>query len=150
MTKTKTTSKKKITKAPAKKKPVKKVVAKKKSVKKKAAPKKAASARKPAARVAKKVTPKKIIRRKPDEAATKKRNTNKEEIKPIVEIVEAPTPLVEKSTEIHEVNTSETAFVPGLDKKSMQQAAIRNYDNHHIRLSKKKGGINPSSKKPLW
>ena len=142
MAKSKTPSKKKGAKAPAKKKPVKKV-----AVKKKAAPKKAVSTRKPAPRVAKKTSPKKTIRRKAVESATKQKTKNKEN-KKAVEKIETQLPPVEEKTA--EVNTSAGAFVPGLDKKSMQQAATRNYDNHHIRLSNRKGGIKPSGKKPLW
>jgi hypothetical protein len=141
MAKSKTPSKKKGTKAPAKKKPVKKV-----AVKKKAAPKKAASTRKTAARVAKKTIPKKTIRRKAVETATKQK-TKKKENKAVVEKIQTPPPVEEKSPE---VNTTPSAFVPGLDKKSMEQAAVRNYDNHHIRLSNRKGGVKPSGKKPLW
>jgi hypothetical protein len=143
MTKSKTPSKKTGTKAPAKKKSAKKVVAKKK-----AAPKKAASTRKPAAGVTKKITPKKTIRRKAALAAITKQKTKKKENKVVVETIEASLPPVEEKSP--EINSNTSADVPGLDEKSMQRAAVRNYDNHHIRLSNRKGGIKPSGKKPLW
>ncbi len=148
MAKSKTPTKKKGTKTPAKKKPVKKSAAKKK-----AAPKKASSTRKPAARAAKKTPPKKARSRKATETITTKQKTKKKENKAVVETMEASLPPVEeKSQEVKEVevNDNPNPAVPGMDKKSMQQAAIRNYDNHHIRLSNRKGGIKPSGKKPLW
>jgi len=143
MVKSKTPSKKTGNKAPAKKKAAKKVVAKKK-----ASPKKAISTRKPAARVAKKTPPQKTIRRKAAKTATTKQKTKKRENKAVAKTIETSLPPVEEKS--NEVNPNTNVPVLGLDKKSMQQAAIRNYDNHHIRLSNRKGGIKPSGKKPLW
>ena len=82
----------------------------------------------------------------------------------VIEKVETTPPPVEENTpvEIVEANLSsqenentpvvnlDTTGMLGTDKKSLKRAAVRNYDNHHIRLSNRKGGLKPSGKKPLW
>ncbi len=149
--------------------PVKKKAAAKKNiaVKKKAAPKKKSTVRKSTpvkkAVVAKKKTSSVA---KPVIHATKTANPKKaapkkiisdipitEEIKyttdtPVVEQTANNIPPVEeKSPLVVPVNT----MAPGLDKKTIQRAALRSYDNHTMPLSShRKDGIKPAGKKPLW
>jgi len=55
------------------------------------------------------------------------------------------------ATEEKSVTNSNTSEMLGMDKKSIEQAAVRHYDNHHLRLSSVgKGRTKPSGKKPLW
>ena len=149
-------AKKKGSKVPAKKRATKKAAPKKKKAapKKSIAKKKAASSRKPAARAtkkaeSKKAAPKKAVKRKAPVASKAK-----DRIKKVTTAIEPATvesnlpPVEEKSPE---VNTSIANGIPGMKKKDLQRAAVRNYDNHHIQLSSvPKGGIKPSGKKPLW
>jgi hypothetical protein len=132
--KTKPATKKKAGKATVKKAVVKKkVAAKRKStvVKKKTVKKKPVTpARKPIARtIIKKIT------EKPVDAPQK-------------ESVEIDQPPVKETSP--EINTDIVNPVEDIVTKSTQKEAARQYDNHHIRLSGKKGGFKPSGKKPLW
>ncbi len=149
----KATSKKTVAKKSLTKKPVRrgvKAVAKKKtSVKKKAASKKKAvsRSRKPASRVTKTATRKKTVPQKLAVTAKAKQRT-KRILKKEIELPADNNlaPVEEKSPEI---NTNKI-IAPGMDNKSLQRAAVRNYDNHNVRLSTRKGGIKPAGKKPLW
>jgi hypothetical protein len=127
------------------------VAAKKKStvVKKKAIKKKSVTpVRKPAARTIKTI---------------KKKTPKKPVVIPEKEIEEANQPPVkETSLEINNditppaqdiVTPVPDAITPEQDIvviKETQKAAARHYDNHHIRLSSRKGGFKASGKKPLW
>ncbi len=128
-------------KAVAKKTATKKKTASKKVVAKKVAvKKKSVSIRKPVELLIKKATPVKTIVKKPTVAAPK--------IQEPIPVETNLPPVAENSPEIIPVTNSSA---PGMNTKSMQTEAVRHYDNHHIHLSnKKKGGIKPSGKKPLW
>lgn len=151
------------------KKPVKKTAPKKKQVKK-AAPRKKG----PAKKTAKKAAPKKAAPKKKAVATKKKTAPKKKSIpakKTPVKRKASPAPVkktrkpqpVPKITSAEEQNdvaapVTDTPVVsmnrnvmPASDRKSMQRAAVRNYDNHHLSISShKKGGPKPSGKKPLW
>ncbi|MDZ4794216.1 MAG: hypothetical protein SGI83_08055 [Bacteroidota bacterium] len=155
--KTKKAAPKKVAKKTATKKGVKKaapkkVAAKKKAVAKKTIPvKKKASAntRKPAARAKKTlIRPKKIVSKASKAASFETKGKKATKAKAVENIVETNLPPVEeKSPEVQAFQT----MAPVVDIKSMQKVAVRNYDNHHLRLSNlRKGGIKPSGKKPLW
>lgn len=126
-------------KGAAKKTAVKKVVAKKKAVIKKKAPaKKKASVKKskPASTA---------VKTSPEKKRAIKRTAKKIEQE---QTVASLPPVEEKSTEIKHAVTENLS---GMDQKALQRAAVRNYDNHHLRLSNtKKGGPKPTGKKPLW
>jgi hypothetical protein len=153
------TAKKKAAKAPAKKTAPKKITkkaAKKATPKKAIPPKKRTVAKKKA--VTKNLKPaahssKASITVKTRQSKTAVITTATEKTKPVskketVQPIDTNLPPVEEKSPA--INPGVTT-VPGMDKKSMQRAAVRNYDNHHLRLSNhSKGGIKPSGKKPLW
>jgi len=167
---TKAVSKKKVTKkAVARKKTAvkktavkkkaatkKKAITKKKSIaKKKAAPKKATVTKKkakviqlkPKSKTIKKAAAPKPVRQKTVVPKMADQQVEKVPDQTPVETIETNLPPVEeKSPEVEHIAIP----LPGNDKKSMEQAAARHYDNHHIKLSNRKGGIKPSGKKPLW
>lgn len=158
---TKAVSKKKATKALTKKKDAKKITSDKKTAtKKKAAVKKSnlikkstiakkktsIQSSKPTGKIIKAHTKKNTITKKIAVAPTKEK-VKKVYRKEIIPSIENNLPPVEEKSPV--VNTH-TIVAPGMDNKSLQRAAVRNYDNHHIRLSNRKGGIKPSGKKPLW
>jgi hypothetical protein len=127
------------TKKKAGKVPVKKAVSKKKAAVKKKKPvatktvtkkKSVTPARKPTIRTIKNTTPKK----RPSTLPKERVETNL-------------PPVEEKSPEI---NTATITPVQTTVTKSAQKSAVRQYDNHNIRLSGKKGGLKPTGKKPLW
>jgi hypothetical protein len=120
--------------ATKKKTAAKKVIAKKVIIKKKAA-----STRNAVKPLIKKAAPQKASTRKPAVAAQK--------IQEPIPVETNLPPVEEKSPEVIPVTNSSA---PGMITKSMQREAVRHYDNHHIHLSNKKGGIKPSGKKPLW
>ena len=167
-TRSKTPAKRKGTKVSAKKTVIKKAAPKKKALakkkvvaKKKIAAKKTAPRKKPIA--AKKTTTRKPAVRKAQSTVTKKPIPPKEPViiptekqKPeeinndtvVIDKVETTPPPVEENTPVVKIDTT---GMPGLDKKTLQRAAVRHYDNHRLRLSNaSKGGIKPSGKKPLW
>jgi hypothetical protein len=161
-TRSKTPAKRKGTKVPAKKTATKKaaskkkVVAKKKAVAKKSAPSKRTvlakktTARRPVARKAKPTVPKKRIPKK--EPFIKQTEVQKpEEINNdsvVIDKVETTLPAVEENIPVVKIDTS---GMLGTDKKSLQRAAVRHYDNHRLRLNSfRKGGKKQSNKKPLW
>lgn len=144
------TKKKKATNPPVKKAAVKKVtpkkaIAKKKTpAKKSTAPKKNTVAKK-ASPVKKKITSKKTPAKKAAVVENKSNQKNKQvKIKKPAMVETNQPPIEEKSNEI-------PVQAPGMNKEAIQQAAVRNYDKHQIRLSSvKKGGPKPTGKKPLW
>ena len=89
------------------------------------------SIRKPSARSVNATTSKKYIRSKSTVSATES------QLPPVEENSPAVIPII--------------AIEPGMDKKSMHNSAVRNFDTPHMPISSiKKGGIKPSGKKPLW
>ncbi len=137
---TKFPAKKTATRNPVKKAGAKKAVPKKKSAAKKRTPAKKStvvvkdegrSIRKPSIRSANTTISKKAIRSKSTVSTVESQLPTVEEKSPAV----IPIPAVE----------------PGMDKKSMHNSVVRNFDTPHMPISSiKKGGIRPSGKKPLW
>lgn len=144
----------KAAKAAPKKNLAKKTATKKKAAPKKVASKKSASTRKSVKTQTRKATPKKAIIKKKTIVREKAVTANKVE-KEITEVPANLPPVEEKSPEVIPVTNSSAAGM-GMDikslqnSKSLQNEAVRHYDNNNIRLSNKKGGIKPSGKKPLW
>ena len=140
--------KKKAVKKAAKKATVKKPVFKKKAVVKKAATRrKTQPARKAVTRTRKAAPVKKTRTKKAAAPVPARKKTKRVIAKPVQVPAENNLPPVEEKAPVANNNP---VIAPGMDNKSLQQAAVRHYDNHHIRLSSKKGGIKPSGKKPLW
>jgi hypothetical protein len=132
--KAKPAAKRKANKAPIKKAVIKKkaAVKKKKPIATKTVAKKkpVTPARKPTIRTIKNTGPKKPAATHPKER------------------VETNLPPVEEKSP--EINNDTITPVQTTVTKSAQKSAVRQYDNHNIRLSGKKGGLKPSGKKPLW
>lgn len=155
-------TRKKTAKTPPRKKAVKKATTKKKAAKK-AVPKKKATTAKgksiknklpvkskspgKAAVRKKTITKKKAVPGKTAVTAKAKKRTKQLHPEKVLAPLDNNLPPVEEKSPA--VNTAKI-IAPGMDNRSLQRAALRNYDNHHIRLSNRKGGIRPAGKKPLW
>lgn len=158
-----TTKRKTVKKAkpPVKKKPVakKKSATTKTPAKKKTAVKKKPAAKKKASAKKTVITKKAVVKKKPvkKRATPKKSPARKSVTKRITKKEQQPMPVAPEETNLPPVEEKSpelsTTVIPApeMDKKSSEKAALRHYDNHHIKLSKvPKGGIKPAGKKPLW